>query len=221
MYEGRAINLTDRQYKNFISKIEKDKNTGCWLWTGATLPGGYVQVCWAIDGDSGKNHLIHRISYLFHVGSIPEGLVLDHLCRVRHCVNPKHLEPVTTRENILRGVSPIKVNAFKTHCVRGHELVGGNLYFQDTQKTKRGCKICRNLSRRNKYENDKLKFESKQLKTTKLKHTHCKNNHELNITNVRYRPDGRMLCLDCQVQSSKRSYKRKKDQSSSGPELGS
>lgn len=72
--------------------------SGCWIWTGELNRNGYGRV-WRL----GRRVMAHRAMYELLVGPIPEGLVLDHLCRVRCCVNPKHLEPVTVRENTIRG----------------------------------------------------------------------------------------------------------------------
>jgi endogenous inhibitor of DNA gyrase (YacG/DUF329 family) len=80
----------------------------CWLWEGCTR-GGYGRL--KIDG---KMSEAHRASYEYHVGKIPEGLVLDHLCRNRSCINPAHLEPVTTAENIRRGEQG-SLDAMKKH----------------------------------------------------------------------------------------------------------
>lgn len=84
--------------------------------------------------------LAHRVAYEMLVGPIPEGKQLDHLCRQRTCWNPAHLEVVTGRENTLRGVGRTAVNAAKTHCSRGHELAGDNLYVHDGQRKCRACK---------------------------------------------------------------------------------
>lgn len=108
----------------------------CWLWTGATFPrGGYGQ----FRGRAGKTVRAHRFSYEFVIGPIPTGLQLDHLCRVHHCVNPAHLEPVTNRENILRGVLWCSA---KTHCSAGHEYSVTNTYIRPNGH--RVCKICKN-----------------------------------------------------------------------------
>jgi hypothetical protein len=66
---------------------------------------------------------MHRIIYQHLVGPVPEGQQLDHICRVRCCVNPAHLEPVTQRENIVRGIGPTAVNAKKMFCPKGHEYI--------------------------------------------------------------------------------------------------
>jgi hypothetical protein len=84
--------------ERFLAKVKKD-SSGCWLWTGGRKPTGYGN----FKAHSKSTVNAHRWSYEQHVGPIPDGLVLDHLCRVRHCVNPAHLEPVTTRVNLARG----------------------------------------------------------------------------------------------------------------------
>ena len=87
--------------------------------------------------------------YRLLVGEIPAGLQLDHLCRVRDCVNPTHLEPVTGRENILRGQSFSAINAAKLQCVRGHDLTGPNLLYRTSRGAViRACLICRRASGR-------------------------------------------------------------------------
>jgi hypothetical protein len=73
-------------------------------------------------------------------GPVPDGLVLDHLCRNKACVNPAHLEPVTQRENVCRGTAPSAQNAAKTHCAYGHPLTGENLIYD--AEGYRMCKTC-------------------------------------------------------------------------------
>jgi HNH endonuclease len=106
---------------------------GCWLWWGRRSEDGY-----ALVGNSGRR--VHRWAYERFIGPIPEGMQLDHLCRIRHCVNPWHMEPVTSRENTLRGETITGRNARKTHCPAGHPLEGENLYLY---RGKRSCKECR------------------------------------------------------------------------------
>jgi hypothetical protein len=96
-----------------------EPNSGCWLWLGSLRGKGYS----VYKGKAG-----HRVSYEAFKGPIPDGLVIDHLCRVHSCVNPEHLEAVTNRENVVRGVNYIAVNANKTHCVNGHSLNDPSVY---------------------------------------------------------------------------------------------
>jgi hypothetical protein len=88
----------------------------------------------------GLRRQAHRYAYELLVGPIASGLVLDHLCRNPGCVNPKHLEPVTDRENTRRGISSAAENAKKTHCYRGHPFDERNTYVN--LKGKRACREC-------------------------------------------------------------------------------
>jgi hypothetical protein len=105
----------------------------CWLWTGGMDPDGYGSF-W----DGSKAVGSHRYAWAMVHGEIPEGLDLDHLCRVRHCVNPDHLEPVTRKENLARGVN---ANREKVLCPRGHEYTPENTYMRPSGA--RECRLCR------------------------------------------------------------------------------
>lgn len=83
---------------SMIVQADRGYTSPCWLWTGRKSKGGYGGIC-----IRGKEWRAHRLSYTVFVGEIPQGLVLDHLCRVHECVNPAHLEAVTNEENIARG----------------------------------------------------------------------------------------------------------------------
>lgn len=109
------IDLPDRLQR----KIVVDPGTACWWWTGTPTLYGYGRV-W-VEGISSSN--AHRVVYTLLVGTIPDGLVIDHLCRNKLCVNPRHLEPVTQGENVRRGDATIR----QTHCQRGHELTDENI----------------------------------------------------------------------------------------------
>lgn len=129
-----AIERFDRHYI-------PEPNSGCWLWTSALNRKGYGKF-----DDETRNLLAHRFSYEMHRGPIPAGLEIDHKCRVRCCVNPDHLEPVTHEENVRRGgcVAALTkhraVQRAKTHCPHGHEYDEANTYL--TRSGTRGCRRC-------------------------------------------------------------------------------
>lgn len=104
-------------------RVAIDPETGCWLWQGAiATKSGYGRMAINNGRFGGERVMIHRMSYETFVGPIPEGLVIDHPCRVRACCNPEHLEPVTQQVNLLRGETIYAANAAKTHCKFGHEF---------------------------------------------------------------------------------------------------
>ena len=131
-------------------------DSGCIEWLGTTNGVGYGQ--FRLHPDQGSRRVYaHRYSYEYHVGPIPDGLHLDHLCRNTICVNPEHLEPVTSAVNILRGMSEPARNATKTSCLRGHQLSGANLYINPTDGY-RHCRTCtraRESARRRSGQNRK------------------------------------------------------------------
>jgi HNH endonuclease len=115
-------------------------DAGCWRWDGHLNATGYGQVYRQY-----RNHLAHRYVYELMVGPIPEGMELDHLCRVRDCVNPEHLEPVTREENWARHKRTL------THCRRGHEMDEENTYyFFQKGVVCRQCKACQRVTLKNR-----------------------------------------------------------------------
>lgn len=119
----------------FWPKVQKTPE--CWIWTAAKNTDGYGRFL----GD-GRVVQAHRFAYEMLRGPIPDGLHLDHLCRVVACVNPDHLEPVTVRANLLRGNTSTARRAAQTHCIHGHEFTPENTYIKPN-----GCRRCRECSR--------------------------------------------------------------------------
>jgi len=117
-----------------ISKQRPDFDP-CHVWTAYLLPGGYGQF-W----NGTTMVLAHRWAWENLVGPIPEYMQVDHMCKVRRCVNPKHLRLLTTQENTACGDAGLHL-ANKTHCPKGHPYSGENLYLD--LRGKRGCKACR------------------------------------------------------------------------------
>ena len=148
MADGQFQVPTPKIPDRIWNKLTNERMTGCWLWQGYVVRNGYGQV------RMGKsNRYVHRVVYELLKGPIPDGLTLDHLCRIRRCANPEHLEPVTGKENCLRGESFSAANHRKTHCSRNHPLSGDNLVMcSDGQR--RDCRECRRI--RGKKSNAKL-----------------------------------------------------------------
>lgn len=117
----------------------------CWVSNRAKCRGGYTQFVYP----GGRHTQTHRAAYELFVGDIPEGLVIDHLCRVPACCNPDHLEPVTHRTNMRRGTAPSAVTANTNRCKRGHELTADNTYRK--RNGERNCLLCKRTASRNWY----------------------------------------------------------------------
>lgn len=128
--------------RTFEHFFERQQNDGCWLWIGAKQ--STKNLVYGVYRESGKLRRAHLVYWERIKGKVPEGLELDHLCRNTLCVRPEHLEPVTHKVNVFRGVSPGALNAKKTHAPCGHPYSG-----QDGER--RYCKPCRTKWHREYY----------------------------------------------------------------------
>lgn len=132
----------------FWARVDKRSEQPCWRWTASLSSDGYGRAQF-----DGVKTLAHRFAYGLLVGPIPEGLVIDHLCRNRACVNPAHMEPVTAVENNRRG------RLAKTHCLRGHPLSGPNLVMYSGARC---CRVCVRLRGRRAEAAKRLRREQEQ-----------------------------------------------------------
>ena len=144
--------MTKTVLERVEANVMADPNSGCWLWTGCLSKAGYGQM-----SVHGKLNYAHRISYEVFIGPIPLGLHIDHKCRVRACINPRHLEPVTHAENVRRGdagkVTGLRGKAM-THCKNGHEFTEKNTYI-NIGTGDRVCRTCRMLLMRERRKSRK------------------------------------------------------------------
>jgi len=142
-----------------------EPNSGCWLWLGNLHRMGYGRL------KEGKRVIsAHRFAYEYYRGTIPNGLVIDHLCRLPSCVNPWHMEVVTNTVNILRGESFSARNVRQNHCIHGHLLAGENLQIvvRGTRRWRK-CKACE--QRRSKQRNDHYAKVKERVKKADTKET--------------------------------------------------
>lgn len=136
LIQSRRIPVEQR-----LARLTLKSDSGCWIWLGGKQPSGHGKI--RIEG---KTYQVHRVAFELVKGSIPKGLVLDHLCKNPSCINPDHLEPVTQRINLLRGNTFAAHNAAKTHCPKGHPYSGENL--KSNARGDRICIQCRRVSDR-------------------------------------------------------------------------
>jgi hypothetical protein len=174
--------------ERFWAKVQP---TGfCWEWTAGLNERGYGQ--FRIGPVKRK---AHRVAYELLVSSIPDGLELDHLCRVRSCVNPDHLEPVTRAENNRRSFATIQAAAAiraRTHCVNGHPFDAAN-----TAITKAGHRRCRACERK------------PSARPHSADRTHCPKGHPYDEANT-YHSSGRRHCRTCRREEVRARRARRK-----------
>ena len=128
----------ERTLQRYGARVKWPTHVGeCWVWIGVIDSKGYG----VASRSKTKKARAHRVFYEAFRGPIPEGLDIDHLCRLRACVNPAHMEPVTRRENVLRGEHPKVLAYWNGTCTRGHPMNGENLYISPGGQ--RQCRECR------------------------------------------------------------------------------
>jgi hypothetical protein len=185
---------------------DRGYTTPCITWTAFKTTAGYGRFGW-----QGKSDFAHRVAYKVLVGPIPKGLELDHLCRNRACVNVDHLEPVTHRENVLRGTAPAAVRARKAYCKRGHEFTEENTRV-DQKTGNRNCRTC--LAMLQEAWNDKRRgrqVRNRKPQLPKLPRTHCVNGHLLAEVGVYVDKTGKRMCRECIRIRNKRNYRKRQD----------
>lgn len=164
-------------FRRFFDKIERVG--GCWIWLGSTNKDGY-----GLFHLLGKMQSAHRVSYELHIGDIPEGMEIDHICRERSCVNPAHLEPVSRQENLDRMILA------KTHCINGHDYKESSFIHL---KGFRECSICA--------KKKKLAWQRRNRdkgKGLRANWTHCVNGHEFTAENtIRNKKTNQRRCRIC------------------------
>jgi hypothetical protein len=223
--------LSDRALLRALGRLNDsfsiDSHTRCWTWLKQINKDGYGRFYYAK-----RECLAHRAAYEILVGPVPAGLELDHLCRNRSCVNPDHLEPVTHRENLLRGSTGPAQNAAKTHCMRGHEFTAENT--RQSAANKRSCKECEHLryqERRDRMDPQRaeqtrnLKREVRRREEARrlnpktygrARQTHCVNGHEYTLETTGVGPGYGRFCKECRRIRGREKYRRKTVRGSAG-----
>lgn len=193
--DDRPNVLRDSQIQRFMRLVDQRGTEECWPWLG-TVSNGYGY--WAAHGRFAS---AHRVAYMIGHGEIPEGLAIDHVrargCVRTDCVNPGHLEAVTTAENTRRGTSPSAIASGTGRCRNGHELAGANVVTD--RKGGRECRTCRNARYRDK-------FHAANPDSIRYKTGLCKKGHQK--TPETTLPNG--ACRICSRESKARARARRK-----------
>lgn len=177
--------------ETFWTRVEKTNS--CWFWKGAKTSAGYGHL--VLDG---THEYAHRLTYRLENGPITEGLHIDHLCRVRHCVNPAHLEAVSHAENVRRGLAPFGV--LRSECKRGHDISDPENVRELTNGT-RQCLICHRIRMENRLA---------KLRKRPWPRTHCPKGHEYTPENTQFSKQGHRRCAECNRANALTHYRRKK-----------
>ena len=191
----KTITSSEERFWARVDKHGSAEHPDCWLWTGCLNSGGY--------GSWGRT-LAHRFAYQARRGPIPEGLCIDHLCRVRRCVRPDHLEAVTQSENVRRGIMPAiggassKARAASREaCSHGHPWNDENTYFW---RGNRRCRPC-NLRVANEFA---ARDRARRGVVPYAERPNCKHGHPWTKENTRLTREGSKVCRTCQAQAMAR-----------------
>lgn len=188
--------------RKLIEAPWEHNGTPCWIWLGYTEQDGYGRIAMPVgEGGEYRKRQAHRVIYEILVGAVPSELQLDHLCRVRCCCNPAHLEPVTPGENIRRSDLSKRGQHWrdKTHCPKGHEYTEENTY---RNHNGRWCKACAKEKNREAYRKaHPLYWMPRKLKT------HCPQGHEYTEENTRVYKGAR-YCRACAKEKNAARYTR-------------
>ena len=173
--------------------------SGCWLYQGSLDSGGYS--CLRIGQ---RNDRGHRITWQAANGEIPEGKHIDHLCRIRSCVNPEHLEPVTVRENTFMRALWVGDLPKQTHCPNGHEMTPENIYHRPDNGS-RQCRACI----RNRSKKQLVKLREATVRRQQERGNVCRNGHEMTPENTYAVPGTTWkTCVTCRKATSLRRRKK-------------
>ena len=211
--------LDERLPQRFWDKVRLNPFNGCWRWNASLTSGGYGQFTF-----NGRHYVAHRLAYEAAHGLIDDGVVLDHRCCARECVNPAHLEPVTHGENSRRGLTGKRTNVDKTHCPQGHPYDGDNLILERRPAADGGVRVtrrCRECGRRKSaMRGYRLRraagMREGQRGPLPGAKTHCINGHEFTAANTMVY-GGRRSCRECRRIHTNEAYYRRKDGVSKPP----
>lgn len=189
---GRLPNSKEIVWSKFVIL-----SNGCWQWTGGVRPNRYGR-----QRVNNVTYQVHRLAYELAVGPIPDGLHLDHLCRNTLCINPLHLEPVTCRENLMRGIGPASVNSKKTHCNHGHPFDEINTSIK--RNGHRRCRACERLRRE--------AWRRRRGQPPFTRRLYCSCNHPLfgSEAQISVMKDGTRRCNICRNNRRREIYRNKK-----------